>query len=99
MHSVLHTYRKAIKSSHILGIGNGFTDGIIYFLFAVVFRFGTFLITLEEDHVLHREFDDIYTLVTEILQYLITLMLLVLQSIFCTSLWNPVSITGGHYSS
>ena len=54
-------YRKALKSSYIVGLGNGLTDGIIFCMYAIVFRFGTFLITLDEDHVLHREFDDIYT--------------------------------------
>jgi len=58
---LLYFVRKALKGSHILGIGNGFTDGFIYFMYAIVFRFGTFLITLDEDHTLHREFDDIYT--------------------------------------
>jgi len=33
---VLSIDRKALKSSHILGIGNGFSDGFIYFMFAVV---------------------------------------------------------------
>ncbi|XP_065886098.1 ATP-dependent translocase ABCB1-like [Dysidea avara] len=59
--SLYEPYKKALNSSHILGIGNGFTDGFIYFMYAIVFRFGTFLITLDEDHTLHREFDDIYT--------------------------------------
>ena len=54
-------HRKSLKSSYILGLGNGLTDGIIYMMYAIVFRFGTFLITLDEDHFLHREFDDIYT--------------------------------------
>ena len=65
MFYVLGIARKALKSSHILGIGNGFTDGFIYFMYAIVFRFGTFLIIQDEDHFLHREFDDIYTLVTK----------------------------------
>ena len=56
-----HAYRKALRTAYILGFGNGFTDGMFFFLYAVVFRFGTFLITLDEDHVLHREFDDVYT--------------------------------------
>ena len=57
--------RKALKSSHILGIGNGFNDGFIYFMYAIVFRFGTFLIIQDEDHFLYRDFNDIYTLVTK----------------------------------
>ena len=61
---MLCNVRKALKTSIILGIGNGFNDGFIYFLDAIIFRFGTFLITLDEDHTLHREFDDIFTLVT-----------------------------------
>jgi len=36
---------------------------LIYFTSAVtgMFCFGAFLITLDEDHILHHEFDDIYT--------------------------------------
>jgi len=53
--------RKALRTTYIFGLGSGFTDGIIFVTYAIVFRFGTFLITLDEDHVLHEEFDDIYT--------------------------------------
>ena len=58
---IICVYRKSLKTSYILGLGYGFTDGLIFFMYAVVFRFGTFLITLDEDHFLHREFDDVYT--------------------------------------
>ena len=34
---------------------------MIFFLFAIVFRFGAFLVTLPADHVLHEEFIDIFT--------------------------------------
>ena len=57
----IHVYRKSLKTSYFLGFGNGFTDGIFYFLYAAVFRFGTFLINLDEDHFLHQEYDEIYT--------------------------------------
>ncbi|XP_065884882.1 ATP-dependent translocase ABCB1-like [Dysidea avara] len=59
--SLYEPYKKALKSSIILGIGNGFSDGFVYFMDAIVFRFGTFLITLDEDHSLHEEFNDIIT--------------------------------------
>ena len=58
---VICVHRKSLRSSYVLGLGYGLTDGLIFFMYAVVFRFGTFLITLDEDHVLHREFDDVYT--------------------------------------
>ena len=56
-------HRKSLRTSYILGFGSGFTDGMFFVFYAVVFRFGTFLITLDEDHFLHREFDDVYTYV------------------------------------
>ena len=34
---------------------------MMIFIFAIVFRFGAFLVTLPDDHVLHEEFIDILT--------------------------------------
>ena len=58
---LFYVHRKSLRTSYVVGFGYGLTDGLIFCMYAVVYRFGTFLITLDEDHFLHREFDDIYT--------------------------------------
>ena len=37
-----------------------FSNAIIFFAYIITFRFGAFLVTLDEDHVLYAEYQDIY---------------------------------------
>ena len=52
--------RQALKASRFLGLRHALNDTLMYFLIAIVYRFGAFLITLGDDHILHLEFDDLY---------------------------------------
>lgn len=36
------------------------SQGMIFFGYALAFRFGAFLVTLDDDHVLHAEFQDLF---------------------------------------
>ena len=89
-------YRKSLRTSYFLGFGNGFTDGMFYCLYAAVFRFGTFLINLDEDHFLHQEYDEIYTwAVVKWLWYSFTLILAYLNLIQCIlwhTFWNRIGV-------
>ena len=38
----------------------GISQGYIYFRYVIAFRFGAFLVTLDEDHFLHVEFQDVF---------------------------------------
>ena len=54
-------YRRAV-SIHppVYGITYGFSQGIIFFLFAIIFRFGAFLTDLPTDHLLYEPFSDVF---------------------------------------
>ena len=44
----------------VYGITYGFSQGLLFFMFAVVFRFGAFLINLPQDHLVHEPFEDVF---------------------------------------
>ncbi|XP_065884883.1 ATP-dependent translocase ABCB1-like [Dysidea avara] len=52
-------YQKALRTAYVLGLGNGLADSLACFLNAMVYRFGAFLIAINEDHFLHMEFGDL----------------------------------------
>ena len=45
----------------VYGATYGLTPALIFFLFALIFRFGAFLVSLPEGHILHETFQDIFT--------------------------------------
>ena len=42
------------------GVAYGISQSYIYFGYVVAFRFGAFLIALDEDHILHIEFQNVF---------------------------------------
>ena len=52
--------RRALLSSFVYGLTYGFSQSIIFFLYAIVFRFGAFQVTREPGHVAHLEFQDLF---------------------------------------
>ena len=50
-----------ILNPQVYGFTYGFTPLMIYLLFAIVFRFGGFLVLLPEDHILHEDFISVFT--------------------------------------
>ena len=44
----------------VYGITYGFSQGLLFFMFAVIFRFGAFLVNLPTDHLVHEPFDDVF---------------------------------------
>ena len=56
--STLH--RSAVLNTPAYGIANGFSKSIIFFLYAVVFRFGAYLVTRPTDHIAYVEFFDVF---------------------------------------
>ncbi len=38
----------------------GFSQAIIFFAYIITFRFGAFIVTLDDNHILYVEFQDIY---------------------------------------
>ena len=52
--------RTSIIFHHLEGAAYGMSQGMIFFGYALAFRFGAFLVTLDSDHVLHAEFQDLF---------------------------------------
>ena len=44
----------------VYGITYGFSQGLLFFMFAIIFRFGAFLVNLPTDHLLHEPFDEVF---------------------------------------
>ena len=63
VHIYIHidTYMYYYRSGGILeGVAYGISQGYIYFGYVIAFRFGAFLVTLDEGHILHVEFQDVF---------------------------------------
>ncbi len=52
--------RKALLNCVVYGVTYAFSQCVIFFMYAIVFRFGAFLITLPEDNVARTEFSDLF---------------------------------------
>lgn len=44
-----------------VGFMFGFSGGLIYFMYAVLFRFGAFIVTADSDNVAHTSFRNFIT--------------------------------------
>jgi len=56
-------FRKSLYNAVFYGIMNGFSDGIFYFLYAVLFRYGAFAVTVDSDHVAFVNYRELLMLV------------------------------------
>ena len=52
--------RSALFHSVVYGLTYGFSQGFIYVMYGVVFRFGAFLVTQPEGSILHVEFNNVF---------------------------------------
>ena len=50
----------AVVNSLVLGLAYGFSQSILFFLYAPFFRFGGFLVTLPTDNVAYVDFYDVF---------------------------------------
>jgi len=58
------SFRKSLYNAIFYGIMSGFADGIFYFLYAVLFRYGAFAITVDSDNVASIDYRSMIMLVT-----------------------------------
>ena len=56
----IHFHRSGILFGILEGVAYGISQGYIYFGYVIAFRFGAFLVTLDEGHILHVEFQDVF---------------------------------------
>ena len=55
------SYRVAVtRHPPVYGLTYGFSQGLLFFMFAIIFRFGAFLVNLPTDHLLHEPFDEVF---------------------------------------
>ena len=59
-HTHTHTHSWSICYAFIYGVTFGISQSIILFVYIVSFRFGAFLVTFPQGHVLYTEFQDIF---------------------------------------
>lgn len=52
--------RTALYNTPAYGIANGFSKSIIFFMYAIVFRFGAYLVTQPTDSIAYVEFFDVF---------------------------------------
>ena len=45
----------------LFGVMSGFSGGLIYFTYAVLFRFGAFIVTVDSDNVVHTPYKNFIT--------------------------------------
>lgn len=55
--------RKSLYNAVFYGIMSGFSDGMFYFIYAVVFRYGAFAVTVNSDNVAYVNYKELITLV------------------------------------
>lgn len=53
-------FRSALFHSVVYGLTYGFSQGFIYVMYGVVFRFGAFLVTQPEGTLLHVQFNNVF---------------------------------------
>ena len=57
---LLPSPRRSLLNSFVYGLSYGFSQSIVFFLYAIVFRFGAFQVTRDPDHIAYLEFQDIF---------------------------------------
>jgi len=72
-------FRKSLYNAVFYGIMNGFSDGIFYFLYAVLFRYGAYAVTVDSDHVAFVNYKELLMLVPS-MYFVYTLYML---HVFC----------------
>ena len=53
--------RKSMRSAVFVGFMAGFAGGLIYFMYAVLFRYGAFVVSSDEDNVAHTSYRNFIT--------------------------------------
>ena len=56
----MYFHRSGILFGILEGLAYGISQGRIYFGYVIAFRFGAFLVPLDEGHILHVEFQDVF---------------------------------------
>ena len=66
-------FRQALLNSFIYGMTYGFSQSILFFMYAVVFRFGAYQVTRSPDHIAFAAYEDIFRVFTALVFGALTL--------------------------
>ena len=50
-----------MRNAVLFGVMSGFSGGLIYFMYAVLFRFGAFIVTADDDNVAQTSYRNFIT--------------------------------------
>lgn len=50
-----------MRNAVLFGVMSGFSAGLIYFMYAILFRFGAFIVTADSDNVAHTSYRNFIT--------------------------------------
>ena len=53
-------FRIGLFLGSLEGIAYGISQGMIFFGYVIAFRFGAYIVSLDSDHVLHTEFQNVF---------------------------------------
>lgn len=67
-HTFYQRYKRQLQQPHsislalsaVYGLTYGFSQSMIFFAYIIAFRFGAFQVTLDPDHVLYTDFQNVY---------------------------------------
>ncbi len=52
--------RKSLLATVVYGLTYGFSQSLIFFMYATIFRFGAYQVTRDDDHIAYSEFTDVF---------------------------------------
>ncbi len=56
----LYNYRTGLLLGLLEGVAYGISQGMIFFGYVIAFRFGAFVVSLNSDHILYTEFQNVF---------------------------------------
>ena len=59
--------RRGIINSSVYGVTYAFSQATIFFMYAAIFRFGAYQVTLSESNIAHETFEDVFRVFTALI--------------------------------